>query len=139
MNEKRIHEALKTVRDLSPCLNPSDAGDACGACRNCEISGSALAIFVEVEKGRRLKNGPRLLSDVVAGLRDLLRQDDRRRRGNPFSHPTVLGCVEVYFQTPGGEEFDFALDQALDAIANDLFFDERGDWSDAVRALVRTI
>lgn len=70
---------------------------------------------------RGLKNPEALLADIAVGVRRL----------TGYGRRVELGVVQVAFVTPDGERFEFGLDAALEAIANDLFFDERGDWSEA--------
>lgn len=53
-----------------------------------------------------------------------------------------VDCIEVVFIVGEGEqkeEYAFGLAQALDAIANDLHWNEQGDWSAAKTALVRSM
>mgnify|MGYP003407440623 FL=1 len=49
-----------------------------------------------------------------------------------------IEVLEVVFVTPSGE-FEFSLDQALFALANDTYWDERGNWADATSARVRVM
>lgn len=51
---------------------------------------------------------------------------------------TKIGTLKVTFKTDDAE-YDFGLSEALDAIANDLYWDERGNWSNATLARVTTI
>ena len=66
-----------------------------------------------------------LLQQIAAGLN----VNDR--------HP--IAVLQVVLQ--GGEQgrFEFGVAQALDVIANDLYWDERGDWSDACVAVVEVL
>jgi len=66
-----------------------------------------------------------LLQQIVAGLN---KQDPR----------TKLGCLEVDLLNSQRQVFTFSVPQVLDAIANDLYWDERGNWADARIAVVRT-
>ena len=66
----------------------------------------------------------RLLADIVDGLK-------------PIRGRVELGDIEVAFGC-GKKLFTFGLVQALEVLTNDLYFDERGNWADADRALVRT-
>ena len=54
-----------------------------------------------------------------------------------------IGAIEVIFVTevPGGSEerYRFGLASALDALANDIYWDERGNWSGARLARVEVI
>lgn len=73
----------------------------------------------------RLKNASDLLLQLARGLRPF----DRMR----------LACIEVIIIGTDGTEYEFGLDDALEVLANDLFFDERGNWADAEKLLVRSI
>lgn len=70
-----------------------------------------------------------LLQQIAAGVNQLVRAGSRCN----------LYAVEVVLVNGAGEEFDFGLPQALDAIANDLYWDERGNWADARIARVRVL
>lgn len=48
-----------------------------------------------------------------------------------------VGCIKVTFVVDN-EEYDFGLQRALDVLANDLYFDERGNWSLATEARVES-
>jgi hypothetical protein len=65
-----------------------------------------------------------LLRQIAAGLRE----NDRAR----------IGAIAIVFETAAAE-YTFGLAQALEALALDLFWDERGDWSDARAARVRVL
>jgi hypothetical protein len=65
-----------------------------------------------------------LLHQIAAGLHE--------------HHPVRLGSIEVVFETPSAQ-YTFGLAEALDALALDLYWDERGDWSEARTARVRTL
>lgn len=76
---------------------------------------------------RNLKNWDTLLADIATGLK-------KTSAGN-----TRVRYITVTFLVPGMYPgFDFGLVDALDAISNDLYFDERGNWSEATRARVET-
>lgn len=47
-------------------------------------------------------------------------------------------CLRVTFRTDD-DEYEFNLASALDVLANDLYWDERGDWSEAKIAMVESI
>ena len=47
--------------------------------------------------------------------------------------------LEVEFVTDDDERYTFALPEALNALANDTYWDERGNWSKARIAIVRTL
>lgn len=49
-----------------------------------------------------------------------------------------IHSLEVVLETPN-EQFHFGLAGALSIIAEDLFWDERGNWSDAVTAYVEEL
>lgn len=71
-----------------------------------------------------------LLADVAIGLSRILRE-------NPM---VPIGCITVRFVvrgvTKGITKYEFGLDAALDALANDLYWDERGNWATATKAEV---
>jgi hypothetical protein len=71
-----------------------------------------------------IKRKDELLHQIASGLRD----HDRTR----------LGAIGIVFETPAAE-YAFGLVQALEALALDLYWDERGDWSDARTARVRVL
>lgn len=74
---------------------------------------------------RTLQHKPALLYDIAEGIR----REQRHR----------IEVLEVVFVTPDGGEYEFSLEQALFAIANDTYWDERGYWHDAERAIVRVL
>jgi hypothetical protein len=78
---------------------------------------------------KNLKNADKLLADIITGLKPLA---DRK-----MSCP--LPCIEVKFFHGPRLVRTQDLIGALDAISNDLFFDEDGDFSEADRATVDTI
>lgn len=49
------------------------------------------------------------------------------------------GGIEVVFQTDDGTRYRFGLAQALDALASDITWDERGNWSEAQIATVEVL
>lgn len=72
-----------------------------------------------------------LLSDIAKGLEKLSKTK------------TSIANIKVIFSyhrksDRENNEFEFSLAGALDTIANDLYFDERGDWSNANTARVET-
>ncbi len=79
---------------------------------------------------RKIVFADELLQQVAAGL---------NRLGN-----VRLECVKVTFKVepvngPEDQDYEFGLTQALDVLANDLHWDERGDWSSARIATVEAI
>ena len=64
---------------------------------------------------------------LVQNIADGLNQENR----------SSLATLKVVFKTDHGD-FDFTVPQALDVLANDLYWDERGDWSDAYLATVES-
>jgi len=82
----------------------------------------------------RIKHRDSLLSDIAEGVKQL--EKERNPDGTPRTNS--IGCVEVVLHA-GRKQYEFTLGHALDQLANDLFFDERGNWSNANRATVRTI
>ncbi len=83
----------------------------------------ALAAYIVTldEKKRRVKRMPWLLQNIAADL---------------SKWPGRMDGLEVRFYCEDGLVFTFGLTMALDYLANDIYWDERGDWSDAVRAEV---
>lgn len=82
-----------------------------------------------------IQHASKLLQDITDGLRALEREAARRTpRGS-----VKLEVLEVVFVVHGSEEFEFGLVEALDALANDTYWDERGNWSEATEARVRVI
>lgn len=76
-----------------------------------------------------IKHKDKLLQGIADGLKRLI-------------HPTgstPAACLEVTFKTDDGTCFRFSLAQALDALANDITWDERGNWSEAQVATVEVI
>jgi hypothetical protein len=76
---------------------------------------------------QRIKNATSLLDDIAKGLKKFQKTD--------------LGCIEVVFyqgkrKKPVGQ---FDVCTALDYLANDVYYDTEGDWSEADRAEVRSI
>jgi hypothetical protein len=71
-----------------------------------------------------LKHKEALLHDIAEGVR----RESKHR----------IEVVEVVFVTPNGE-YELSLDQALFALANDTYWDERGNWADAESAKVRVM
>ena len=74
-----------------------------------------------------LKNREKLLQDIAEGLRTL------------DASSTPIQCVEVALKSEGEIVRQSSLHVALDSIANDLYWDEQGDWSDADSAEVVVI
>lgn len=80
---------------------------------------------------KHLKYGDALLADIVRGLAAL---EDVR-----------VDCIQVTFRVGAKHgvrdeaSYEFGLLGALDAIACDLYWDERGDWSDADCAIVEVL
>lgn len=72
-----------------------------------------------------LRHGDELLQQIAAAA-------------NKFER-TPIACIEVAFVLDSGQEYTFGFAHALDVIANGLTWDERGNWSTARIATVRTI
>lgn len=68
-----------------------------------------------------LKYQRELLQQIAAGVNQLNR--------------TEVANYMVTFKTDA-ESYDFSLPGALDALANDLYWDDRGNWADARIATV---
>lgn len=79
-----------------------------------------------------IKRSAELLQNIAAGLNKI----DPPGAMPPRRIP--IHAVEVTFHV-GSERYTFGLAQALDTLASDLFWDERGDWSAAERATVEVI
>lgn len=78
-----------------------------------------------------LKHADALLADIARDLKAL----EHRNNGR-----TPVGVIEVAFCSDDGKEIvTMGLGAALDALANDIYWNEEANWSDAQRALVRTI
>lgn len=45
----------------------------------------------------------------------------------------------VRVECENGDEFEFTLAQWLDALANGIYWDERGNWSDAIRVTIDSL
>jgi hypothetical protein len=72
-----------------------------------------------------LKHRDDLLSDIATGLGE-------------GSADSRLSNIYVVFHC-GADSYRFSLESALDQIANDLYWDDRGNWSEATTATVETI
>lgn len=77
-----------------------------------------------------LKYRDELLSDLAHKVA-LLGRDKQ-------GHPLPLHCIEVVF-IAGKDRYTFDLVGAVHAIAEDLYFDERGNWAEAQSVEVRTL
>ena len=77
-----------------------------------------------------IKHASELLQQIAAGLNALVNR--------PFGQQSPrIRVVEVLLKTET-DEYVFDLPTVLDVLANDLYWDERGNWSDARIAVVRT-
>lgn len=74
---------------------------------------------------RELTNWPNLLDGIANGVR-------------AWSH-AATSCLEVVFYQGDDVVWKGGVDAALDAIANDLHWNEDGDYRDADRAEVRVL
>ena len=83
---------------------------------------------------QNIQHASKLLQGIVDGLRAV---DAQVRPRTGLTGNFKLGSLEVVFVVHGSEEFEFGLVQALDALANDTYWDERGNWSEATEARVR--
>lgn len=79
-----------------------------------------------------IRHASALLQGITDGLRSLSVEAAKRRSD------VKLGSLEVVF-VAGAESYEFGLVEALDAIANDTYWDERGCWAEATEAIVRVI
>jgi hypothetical protein len=81
------------------------------------------------DKPYHLKHRDELLDQIATGVAHL---------GDLKVHHVI-----VTFRVDGADgevyQYDFDLAHALKAIANDLYWDERGDWSEATTALVESL
>ena len=87
-----------------------------------KIWGSAPEDEPMAERTRLLKHADKLLQDIACEL--------PKAKAEPH-----LICVTFHV---GEDAYDFDLPTALDTLANDLYWDERGDWSEADKATVTT-
>ncbi len=71
-----------------------------------------------------IKNQQRLLQQITDGLKKIGRVN--------------VACVVVSLETDE-YKYDFSLADALDTLANDLYWDARGNWSEAHTATVEVI
>ena len=71
-----------------------------------------------------IKNKDKLLQDIADGLKDQGRHQ--------------LANLEVVFYVEEAS-YSFPVAVAIDNIVNDIYWDERGNWSDADRAEVQTL
>ena len=80
-----------------------------------------------------IKNRDALLEDLS---NQLLTEEARciRRKAR-----LDVACLQVTMYTPDGSSFEFSLAHGLNILAHDLYFDERGDWSDAATLSLETI
>lgn len=76
---------------------------------------------------RKIKNWAQLLF----GISDALRFDILGRGGRQS-----IDTIRVTFYVGAHSSFEFSLAGALETLANDVYWDERGDWSDADRVTV---
>ncbi len=68
-----------------------------------------------------LKNRERLLYDLNREVARLLKQ-------NPLVKIALVDCI---LRCPDGDEYVFSFEKVLDALVNDLYWDDRGNWADA--------
>jgi hypothetical protein len=96
-----------------------------------ELHFDTLMPAVAPEKPRNIVNASKLLADIAEGLKG-------RKLGDCNDH-TRIGCVDVLLFR-GKEKkpiVSLSLPSALEYLADDVFFSEKGNWSDADRAEVR--
>jgi hypothetical protein len=70
-----------------------------------------------------IKRKDELLQNIAAGL-------------NRLENHKVYN-IKVTFHV-GNDTYDFSVPQALDCLSNDIYWDERGNWSEAERATLDT-
>ena len=84
-----------------------------------------------------LHNREKLLSDVAEGLKRARLDHGLRCDKSGLSAPDMkLVHVDVKFFVGEQQVWDGNLEDALDVIANDLFWDDSRNWADADRAEV---
>jgi hypothetical protein len=76
-----------------------------------------------------LKHPQKLFAKIAEGLKELEKRE----------HDPKLSSIEVAFVCPDGSKYKFGLTEALDNIANDIFWNADGNWSEAQEAEVYTI
>lgn len=76
-----------------------------------------------------IENIGKLTSDIAEGLKREVKRTEGRVK---------VGTLEVVFVTPHGS-YEFGLVEALEALGQDIYWDERGNWSDATEARVATL
>ena len=72
-----------------------------------------------------IKNRDKLFSDIAYGLGKLVKSGRK----------VDLACVDVRF-TCGDESYQFPLPTALEYLSEDIYWNEKGDWSEATEAVV---
>lgn len=72
--------------------------------------------------------GLRHKAALLHGIAEGVRRESKHR----------VELLEVVFHASSGA-YEFTLDAALSALANDLYWDERGNWSDAATVEVRVL
>jgi hypothetical protein len=80
-------------------------------------------------KTYRLKHRDALLAELAEGMKAMMGEDHRIR----------VDCIDCIIETGNGQTFAFGLVEVLDVLANDLHFDERGDWADVKKLTVRSL
>lgn len=76
-----------------------------------------------------IKNQRELLQQIAAGV--------NKHEGVRVANLKVTLQVDPV-DGPEGQDYEFGLAQALDCLANDIYWDERGNWSEARVAKVET-
>jgi len=89
---------------------------------------------------RVLAHAPKLLQDIVDGLKDLEQEEQRKQAACVPFHPIQFAHIGVTFYEGGGDTgdvvWDGSLATALDFISNDTYWDEERNWAGADTASV---
>lgn len=75
-----------------------------------------------------LKHKDKLLQAIASDL-----------AGARVERVSVVNLEVIFYCDGDGAEYIFSLAAALDVLANDLYWDERGDWRNADHAVVRSL
>ena len=70
---------------------------------------------------------------------ELLQQVASDLNKYPYFEKCPVSALKVIITNENDEMFEFSLASFLDAVANNLYWDERGNWSDARKAHIEMI
>lgn len=112
-------------------LSEATAGGACDMLNDCV----AMSAKDEEAPIWNLRNREKLLQDITSGLKDpRLAVSSDKTHGK--THDLRLWNMEVAFLEDGEIVANFDVPGAFDAIVNDIYWDEEGDWRNADEARV---